>query len=156
MSDLLTPDNWLQITSAIRDVTDTFLKAPVTYKKRQNTLDRFNEDNNVNPTVDYSLVALVEWGQASNQNLQTVDGSVPQERVTVTFDMRYLNEQGLVVINPDNSWVTVFDSASDYLFISGFYYKMDVIKYDGQAEDRQLLCVVEAQVDKNYKEGYGV
>lgn len=138
--DLLTNAQWTKFKSAIRDVTDTFMKEPVQYIKQVTSLDRFDEDRTDRYTTPITLHTLVEW--KSSKNTEDSKGTINREYAKLTFDMRVLAEAGLVVND-----VCSIEADKSIFNISGSSYKVMAAYPDAQAEDENLLYIVEVQID---------
>lgn len=138
--DLLSSTQWNKFKSAIRDVTDTFMKEPVQYVKQVTSLDRFDEDRADRYTTPITLHTLIEW--KSTKNTEDSKGTINREYAKLTFDMRVLAEAGLVI-----NGVCTIEADKSIFNLLGSSYKVMACYPDAQAEDEHLLYIVEVQID---------
>ena len=139
--DLMGSANWAKFKSAIRDVTDTFMKEPVGYIKQIESLDRFDEVRADRYSTPIELPTLIEWD--SVKNTESSKGAVNRETAKLTFDARVLAEHGLV----DAEGKPTIDATSSMFIIMDVLYKVIAAYPDAQAEDENLLYIVEVRIN---------
>jgi len=98
---LLSSSQLKQIESAIKSVTDTFMRYPIKYIKRSTSLDRFQENRQERKTQEYNLEALVVFNPGpgglgkDNQNSDGA-GSFDDSDGYILFHIDDLKDVGLV------------------------------------------------------------
>lgn len=107
MTDLLTPDNVAQFRAAMRDVTDTFFKVPVTIQRATG--------GDVNLLAGLKPVETGNKGEVNGEYSPRESGSEVVERWVVTFNRDYLADMGLVDTDTDQ----VLISSDDVVVFKG-------------------------------------
>lgn len=131
---LLSSDDLDEIRGAIRDVTDTFHKKPITLHRLTKGFDRYQEGSvGGNVVADYTRLGFVEYNdETSDQAEEMLEGDVRQNSIVVTFNMNYLVESGDVV---DANRNVIFKERRDRLTVQGQKYIINLITYDGLLEN---------------------
>lgn len=144
---LLSPDQWAQFEGAIRSVTDTFARLEVTYQLAKPNPDRWGEDqDDVAGGYDpYTLAGLGTYGVTQgDQANETAAGTIANGGLSVSFNLEYLREQGLL---NDGADTVKFNAATDYFTANGVRYKVEAVAYDGQLQSKYALVVVNGKPD---------
>lgn len=129
--DLLDPEDVAAFTSAIRDVTDTFHKYPVTLQRAVGGADK--------PLLAGVKPAGDGKGSADGELKPRETGEEVEERLTVSFNRGYLAEQGLIDSN-DLLLITV----DDLLLIKGKRYHLASVGDKAVFRNLPILVVCEA------------
>lgn len=145
MAELINQAQIEQIKAALKDVTDTFFKTPVSYKLAKPNLDRFKEDNT--HTYDtYELKALVEYESKDTDLInQTEQGSISHQRVKVSLNYRDLIPLGLTT--GDN--FVKMRATTDYMVINGQTWKVQFVGLDGPIEPENVLVIVRGDLEEH-------
>jgi len=137
--DLLSDAERSDIRNAVKDLTDTFAKSPVTYKFFTEALDRFEEDRT--PVyVTYNLMALEEASQSTTDYMKEFnhEGSRDDGDVKLTFNLEDLDAQGLIATD----WGHKLQIESDYFILKGKVHKVIDVYLDGPLTDKNCLVIV--------------
>jgi hypothetical protein len=116
--DLLTPEDWEEIYTALRDTTFTLFKeAQIVLRKHVDTLDRFGE--NPKQFTDVSLVGYIEPDTNSTDNKVSIDGTQIERDIVVSFDFSVLEGAGLT-----QDRLSIIDPVKDHFLIHGVRYNI--------------------------------
>ncbi|MCB9047613.1 MAG: hypothetical protein H6550_15880 [Chitinophagales bacterium] len=150
MSDLLTPSDRAEIRAALRDVSDTFNKTTITYKKWVGRATRFSSGDST--YTDYSILALVEYGNLESgrfiiQESVNDSGKLNSASVRITMNVDYLNSTHSLWDGTNN--VALMNYGADRLFIGDQEYDITQLTYDGPLEAKPILCIIYADPKPN-------
>lgn len=129
--DLLDPEDVAAFTGAIRDVTDTFHKYPVTLRRAVGGADK--------PLLAGVKPAGDGKGSGDGELKPRESGEEVDERLTVSFNRGYLAEQGLIDQN-DVLLITL----DDQLLIKGKRYYLAAVGDKAMFRNLPILVVCEA------------
>lgn len=163
MADLLTDSDIIEITSAIRDVTDTFYQKPIILQKRNADapLDRWQADRHLKKTVAYTETTLDGFmSQIGNQMQNTspssrgdkgAAGAIDYAEAKINFNFDYLDEQGFI----DSELNILIIPETDYFKVEGIRYRILSVKKSGQlrAREKLVICEVRREEKSNRKDG---
>jgi hypothetical protein len=136
--DLLSAAQRLQIRLALKDVTDTFMKTPISYTLVGQTFDRFME-NGESASTTVELLGMVEFmDENRDHNEVTEGGSTNTGRVKATLNLEDL--EALDLITPEYTFIG--NTAVDYFTTQNEDYKVEHIMYDGALDQKNVLVVI--------------
>lgn len=142
MADLLTDAERAEIRAVIRDVTDTFMKSPITYYKAGESVDIFQESKSDTPYSVYNLMGLLDYPMNVQDKMEEdVTGAWDYEYVDVTFNFEELQEKGLV----SAEYAALMNPETDYFVCKGMLYKPEGIFYDGPLDAKAVLLVLKGR-----------
>lgn len=120
MSDLLSSNEINEVISSLRDVTDTFHKDTITYKRDADDGFDVFRSNNKNTEVTIDLLCRATIGMAKEDNInETEEGAINYQSLEVAFNKAYLLEQQTTSgINLD------FRPEQDFFTHLGIRYKL--------------------------------
>ncbi len=146
MSDLLSVGQRAQIRAALQDVTDTFMKTPVVYQLKGESLDRFNEDRLDEGVTTFNFNALVEYPATDGDKVkQFTEGALSTAEVQLT-----MNLDDLKLINFVNSSnICIGNDAKDYFTVNNQLYRVAFIGYDGPLDSKNILVVIFGNREKH-------
>lgn len=137
---LLSAADKLEIRDAIRSVTDTFAITPVTYYIGGDSIDRWQEGREDKYYFSIELDALQE--NEDEPVGESTEGSENLKEITVTFNLDYLQEKGLI----NAEFQAAFDPTKDYFKSKGKMYKVYEVKYDGPLSKKDVLVIVKGRL----------
>lgn len=138
---LLSNSDKNEIRNAIRSVTDTFAITPVTYYIGGDSVDKWQEDKATKYYYEAELEALREDdGTAIDE---APEGSENLKLITLTFNLDYLQEKGLI----SSDYLSAFDSTKDYFKVKGRVFKVNEVKYDGPLSEKDVLVIVKGELN---------
>ena len=145
--NLLTPAELAEIRAAIRDVTDTFARTPVTYLLSLGSIDRFNEDRDKTGNEDFETIeleGLVEFTEHRGDYMKRSEqGSEEKKLAKILFNYDVLEAAGLTTADLGLR----FNVEKDYFYTQGVRYRVVYADLDGPMEPKNLLAVVIGEVD---------
>lgn len=142
MAKLFTATEEREIRDAIKAVTDTFCDTPILYKLHKVADSRFQEDRK--PTFDdYSLLALVEAGQASQggEAKESSAGSRDDDTVQLMFNLEDLETAGLINVDFSHKLQT----EKDYFVYLEKNYRVTDVYFDGPLSRKNVLLIVKGK-----------
>ncbi|RUP41614.1 MAG: hypothetical protein EKK63_04995 [Acinetobacter sp.] len=152
MSSLLSDNDFDEIRSAIKDVTDTFMQKPIMYHLDSNTATRMMKDiNSERSYTVLNLLGLVVW---ENNNK---DGKNDQNRtgdVDLTIGYVLINfedgEAAGILNNLDELLIT---PPQDKISFDGSEYKIIGVNVIGQLKSKE--CLVKFHIKKKIRNENG-
>ena len=149
MPSFLTDEDFAEIRSAIQDVTDTFLRLPITFKKLTGHLSRFSGDRKKTKTTsDIVVNGLIVWGGGGSSDGQfEIDetGKRDLDEGYILFNFDDMETAGLT----DNENVIVMEG--DTIIARDINYKITGVEPLGQLKDKD--CVVKIYIKKLTQDG---
>lgn len=148
MSTLLTDNDFDEIRSAIKDVTDTFMQKPIIYHLDSNTATRMMKDINTQRNFTaINLLALVVWenqnNEGKNETSRVGDIDLTVGYVLINFEdakvAGILNNLDELLINPPQ----------DKISFTGMDYDIIGVNVIGQLKDKE--CLVKFHIQKKIR-----
>lgn len=148
MADLLNPSDWAEFRSAIKDVTDTFAKNPVSITVNTKVYDEWNESKSGNTEgVDYSALGLLVFKSTqSNGAVNTKNGNHDLYDGYALFNREDLQIIGLI----DSSNMPIIVADRDDINALGKKYRVKSVVPVGPTEDNYAL--IKLWIKDLYKE----
>ena len=137
-SDLVGPTNWAAYKALMRDAQETFANQPITWRRRIESLDRFNEDEPLYSYTDITIKALLQYNVFRTWPItrNTDSGDIDEESLMVIINREYLGELGYLTANNNFN----FSPSGDRFIISGYTYKCQGY-LDSSQDDNEALWV---------------
>ncbi len=146
MADLLSPAQRAQIRLALKDVTDTFMKTPVVYSMKGESLDRFNEDRTDEGSTTFNFNALVEYPTEDSDKIQKFsEGALDTAEIMLTMNLEDL--KAINFVNSSN--ICIGNDTKDYFTVNGEVYRVCLICYDGPLDQKNILVVIFGNKEKH-------
>lgn len=152
MASLLTDDEFAEIRETIHDVTDTFLRLPVIWKKDKNTATRMMRDiDHERQYDDINLQGLVVWEDKGNKAIlaKSLNGAVDLADGYVLFNYDDAQAAGVVTLTHNQ----IVNPAKDYLVFDNEKHEILGLNMLGQLKDKN--CLLKVHFKKNIRTNDG-
>ncbi len=141
---LLSSSQIAQIRGAIKSVTDTFAKTPITIHHVVLIDDFYQEDRNSIYAEEYSVEAFVEYKEEDKK--ESLEGSVDYNECSLLLNNDDMIELGLVVeTDEEGIYLPVIETEKDYFTLKGNLYQITQIYFDGALEPKEVLLMVKGK-----------
>lgn len=148
--DLLSPQQWADFKSAIKDVTDTFHKEPITLFTNGASSDRWQEDRKPSEYDSYPVLCRVVYGTNTTDASKSDDsGEIDRTRLFITVDMRNLKAANFPIVE-DRPDITI---GKDYILYKAEYFLITACILQGMTNPETLLVRFEVDITKYYNPG---
>lgn len=148
MASLLTDSEFNEIRDTIKDVTDTFLRLPIVWKKDKNTATRFMRDiDGVRTYDDIALSGLVVWNDQGNGALLSkgLNGAIDLADGYVLLNYEDAQTAGVV----SSTHNQIVNPAKDYLVFDNEKHEILSLNMLGQLKDKN--CLLKVHFKKNIR-----
>lgn len=140
MPILISDDEFNEIRSAIRDVTDTFLRKVIVYKHKTVRANRAMMDvNKASGFDDYNINTLIVWNDGSRDGSEfefTINGALNRAEGYALLSFDEMQEQNLIDVMEN----FVPGAMNDFVFFNDEMKEVIAVVRKGQLKDKD--CVI--------------
>ena len=140
MSDLLSTGAISDIKAVLKQVTDTFSKTPVVYRRYGEVMNRFNEDRDKDaPISTHSILGMVQYAGAVRMSVESehVEGSQESNDVKITVNFADMVAAGLA-----DGDLVICRVETDWMEVDGVNYNVHTVAYDGFLDATPILVLL--------------